>query len=200
MSAIESIPSKLTTAQLRKHKLKPIKLVAAPTAIQPGGYVKKAYQDRLDANTQLAFVNVEKVDTGFKIVVVWDAPNPVMQLDGNPRQFVDGAAILIPNVEDAPWVTMGAPGKAIEGFLWKADKKKLFHIKAEGLGSVERSELPRGWSFDAEHNGTQWVLTVNAPAWKALAQQKKLGVAIWQGDLAERAGLKSISPGWVEII
>ena len=184
----------------QQHALKAIALVAAPTAIQPGGYVQKAYQDRIQARTSSAFMNVKKSGAGFVIELVWDAPEPVTELDGNPRKFVDAAAVLVPTTSDAPWITMGAPQKSIEGFLWKADKQSLYRIHAEGLGSVERSTLPDGWAHQAEHNGKQWVLTVTAPTWVTLAEQKLAGVAIWQGNLAERAGLKSVSPGWVEVL
>ena len=184
----------------QQQALKAIELVAAPTAIQPGGYVQKAYQDRVQATTSSTFINVKKSGAGFVIELVWDASDPVTGLDGNPRRFVDAAAILVPTTQDAPWITMGAPQNAIEGFLWKADKQSLYRIYAEGLGSVVRSTLPDGWVYQASHNGKQWVLKVTAPTWVTLTDQGRVGIAIWQGSLAERAGLKSVSPGWVDVL
>ena len=37
------------------------------------------------------------------------------------------------------------------------------------------------------------------PNWQALEQEMKLGVAVWQGARAQRAGLKSVSPDWIEV-
>jgi hypothetical protein len=37
------------------------------------------------------------------------------------------------------------------------------------------------------------------PSWPALEQQKSIGVAIWQGASAQRAGLKSVTADWLKV-
>lgn len=175
-----------------------IKLVAAPTAIQPGGYIAKAYADRVNAITPTAQVSVD-TSNGFVIGVSWRCDYAMIDASDNPKQFIDAAALLVPEHADAPWITMGAPGMAVQGVLWRADKAEPYAVRAEGLGSVQRSKPQAGWKAEAAYGDGVWRVTFTLPQWAPLAQHRQFAVAIWQGAQSERAGLKSVSEGWLPL-
>ena len=89
--------------------------------------------------------------------------------------------------------------KAVEGFLWKADREQPLHIRAEGLGSAQRAAPPEGTRVTADWRDGHWQVVFEIPAWSTLAAQRQLAVAVWAGAAQERAGLKSVSPGWLPL-
>jgi len=93
---------------------------------------------------------------------------------------------------------MGAPGKAVEGVLWRADRKGVYRMRAEGLGTMERRDAPEGWGAQASWDAGRWSVVFGLRAWAALDRSRQLGFAIWRGAVGERAGLKSVSPGWID--
>lgn len=175
-----------------------IRLIAAPPAMQPGGYVAKAYADHDQPRTGKAEVTTN-ADNGFVITLRWACAQSVIDVSDNPRQFTDACALLVPEVANASWITMGGPGGAVQGVLWRADQPALHAIRAEGLGSVQRSAPPADWKADAAWRNGQWEVTFTLPVWAPLAEHRQFAVAIWQGAQSERAGLKSVSEGWMPL-
>jgi len=175
----------------------PITLMPAPTGIQPGGYVSKAYVDRSTALTPTAELSVNR--SKGVIILRWKCSEPIRDASDNPSQFIDSAAVLSPEVKDAPWVLMGAPGAALSGVLWRADRNPIYNIRSEGLGSVKRSDPPENWKGNAQWEDGYWILELTLPNWRALDETKQIAVAIWQGSESERGGLKSVSTGWVTV-
>lgn len=96
-----------------------VELMAAPTGIQPGGYVPKAYLERNRPMTPKATIEAARAGGGWRIRLSWSCPDPVRDIANETDRFVDAAALFAPTVPDAPWVTMGAAGQAIEGVLWQ---------------------------------------------------------------------------------
>jgi DMSO reductase family type II enzyme heme b subunit len=176
-----------------------VSLIAAPTALSPGGYVAKAYADRSAPRTPVVDLEVKNDAGHWTIRLVWACPEPVRKLDENVDRFVDAAAVVAPSVPDAPWMTMGAPGKAVEGALWRADRDTLIGVRAEGLGTVERGTAPEAWQARADWKAGRWTLELELPGWAVLDARGQLAVAVWQGAEGDRAGLKSVSPGWLEL-
>jgi len=176
-----------------------ISLIAAPVGLSPGGYVPKAYADRTAPKTPVAEFEVTQAGAGWRIRLVWACAEPHRELGDDVDRFVDAAAVLAPTVADAPWMTMGAPGKALEGALWRADRADLIGVRAEGLGTVERGEAPAGWRAQAEWKAGRWRLELEIPGWAVLDARRQLAIAVWQGAEGDRGGLKSVSPSWVEI-
>jgi hypothetical protein len=78
-------------------------------------------------------------DGGGRIALtdITDPPAPpsgrVARVDDNPTLFPDACALLVPEREDSPWITMGAPGQAVQGLLWRADRDGLYRLRAEGF-------------------------------------------------------------------
>jgi DMSO reductase family type II enzyme heme b subunit len=176
-----------------------ISLIAAPTALSPGGYVSKAYAERAAPQTPVAELEAERAGDLWRLRILWSCSEPIRELGEDVDRFVDAAAVLAPSVPDAPWVTMGAPGKAVEGALWRADRKALLRVRAEGLGTVVRSEAPEAWKARAEWQDGRWSLELELKGWAVLDARRQLALAIWQGARSDRGGLKSVSPGWLEV-
>ena len=178
---------------------KTVTLIVAPTATQPGGYVPKAYADRSKPNVAQADLTAEAVGKGWKLSLSWACPAPVKSIAKETDKFLDGCAVLVPVTEDAQWITMGAPGKAVEGILWKADRERAWRMHAEGLGTMARSEAPKDWKVTGVWSNGRWTVSFDLPEWSLLTQHKQLAFAIWHGADQDRGGLKSVSPGWLSV-
>ena len=69
------------------------KLIAAPVALQPGGYVKVAYEGRDKApTTPSASLDLQNSGKGFRIGLQWKCPNPVKTTGSNTDIWVDACA------------------------------------------------------------------------------------------------------------
>ena len=176
-----------------------ISLIAAPTALSPGGYVSKAYAERAVPQTPVAELEAVKLGDRWRLRVLWSCAEPVRELGEDVDRFVDAAAVLAPGSADAPWVSMGAPGKAVEGALWRADRAGLLGVRAEGLGTVERSAAREGWRAVSEWKAGRWSVDFELQGWPVLDDRRRLAIAIWQGARGDSGGLKSVSPGWLEL-
>lgn len=176
-----------------------VTLIAAPTSMQPGGYVPKAYADRVQPNVPVADLGVEQTGTGWRIQLGWNCQAAVRDTARETDRFADACALLVPETADAPWISMGEPGKAVDGLLWKADRDRPWRVRAEGLGTMARTEAPTDWKVSGAWSEGRWLVVFELPDWPLLAAQRKLAFAIWAGAAQERAGLKSVCPGWVTL-
>jgi DMSO reductase family type II enzyme heme b subunit len=177
----------------------PVDLLAAPTGMQPGGYVGKAYAGRDVARTPHAELEVAHPPGVWRLRVSWPCPEPVVDTRRDPSLFPDALALFAPVAEASPWVTMGAPGLGVEGVLWRADSEALIAVAAEGLGTMQRRPAPSGWRFDAKHASGAWQVELTLAGWSTLDAAGRLALAVWRGADRERGGLKSVSPGWLEV-
>lgn len=172
-----------------------IPLMVAPVGMQPGAYVPKAYVDPVTPRTSTADLEVERTGR-WRIGVRWLSPVAARSLEGDPGRFVDACAVLTGETPDAPWITMGAPDHAVVGALWRADRPSPYRIRAEGLGTMERSEAPSGWRVASAWEDGSWQLEFDLGAFPALDRSRRLALAVWQGAARERGGLKSVSTAW----
>jgi complex iron-sulfur molybdoenzyme family reductase subunit gamma len=177
-----------------------IELVAAPIGIQPGGYVAKAYAGRDKAPTTPSLeLEVARPPGSWRLRLRWPCPEAVRDVSSDPSLFPDAAALFAPQHEESPWVTMGAPGMGVDGVLWRADSEKLRTIRAEGLGSMKRDDAPANWRFAAKYEQGFWQLELTLPGWATLDGSGRVAAAIWRGSAQDRGGLKSVTPGWLEV-
>lgn len=178
---------------------KRIDLIAAPPAMSPGGYVAKAYGDRILPATPYAEVQADAVGGRWTISVAWPCPEPVRVVGGETDRFQDAAGIMVPLGDDAPLMLMGQPGQGVEVAYWRAEKDQLLLVRAEGLGSSGRQPPPSDWSVVSNWANGVWGVRFSLPAWPALDRARRFGVAVWRGDAAQRGGLKSVSPDWIAL-
>jgi DMSO reductase family type II enzyme heme b subunit len=177
-----------------------IELIAAPIGMQPGGYVAKAYAGRDHAPlTPVLQLDVARPPGRWRLRLRWACPEPVRDVSSDPALFPDAAALFAPRHEKSPWITMGTPGLGVDGVLWRADRERLYAIQAEGLGSMKRDEAPDSWRFTAGHEQGFWQLDLTLPGWVTLDESGRVAAAIWRGSAQERGGLKSVTPGWLEV-
>jgi DMSO reductase family type II enzyme heme b subunit len=178
-----------------------VQLIPAPTSPQPGTYVARAYPERSAPLTPWAEIELRPVGRGgaWETVLHWPCPEADRCADAEPSRFVDAAALLAPASREVPWTTMGAPGLAVVGALWRADQQDLIEIRAEGLGTVVRKPAPASWRVGSEWEGGAWQLRFVLEGWRELERTGLIGLAVWRGVESERGGLKSISPGWLEL-
>ncbi len=176
-----------------------ISLIAAPTAMSPGGYVRVAFAKRDIPKTPRAGLEAVRDGRIWRIRVDWDCAEPAYAIGDDVDGFVDAVAVLAPTTPDAQWMTMGAPDKAVEGALWRADRRELIGIRAEGLGTVERRAVPDGWTANGTWKAGAWQVEFELDHFAVLDSDTRLALAIWQGGQGDRAGLKSVAPGWVEL-
>ena len=173
-----------------------IQTMAAPMAMQPGGYIRVAYADHVQPETPVVELAVERSEALWRISLRWRCEAPERLPLDDPQRFVDAAAVFVPSSPDTPPLTMGAKGHRVRGALWRAGQEHLFAFEAEGLGTVRRSAAPPAWRVVANHRQAHWTVRMFVN-WPELERFNRLAVAVWQGARSERAGLKSISPGWV---
>lgn len=174
-------------------------LVPAPTGMQPGGYVPAAFAERSTALTPRADFAVEAAGPGWRITLAWDCAAAVHDAARETDRFVDSCALLAPAATDAPWITMGDTERPVEGLLWRPDRAEPWLIRARGLGTVQREAPPPGTRASGHWQESRWQVVFEIPAWPALQQYRQIAVAVWQGAQQERAGLKSVSAGWLAL-
>ena len=146
---------------------KTISMIAAPTATQPGGYISKAYEDRTTPSVPQAELEVEPVGEGWKVHLSWSCPAPVKSIAKETDKFLDSCALLVPTTEDGQWITMGEPGKAVEGVLWKADRERPWRMHAEGLVLSKFKQLAFAiWLGERQDRGG---LKCVSPGWLPVA-------------------------------
>ena len=176
-----------------------IRLMVAPTGHQPGNYVPETGPVKQGAATRHLDLEVLPHGNGWRIGLRWPAPEPVRDMEGDPGRFVDAAALMVPLDNQADWLTMGSEKHPVEGLLWRANAQGVQRFSARGLGTTERGGACSDTVVEVSRGGGQWQVLLMLERWSRLTEQRKLGIAIWQGHLGERAGLKSVSPGWVEV-
>lgn len=176
-----------------------VAFIAPPVGMQPGGYVAKAYAGHDTPGTARAELEAVLDGNAWRVTLRWEVPAPVDGIAADPRLFCDAAALFAPTVADAPWITMGSPGAPLQGVLWRADRATPLQVHATGLGTVQRSDAPAGWTAAARHAGGRRELVLSLPGFAALEQHRQLAFALWQGARGERAGIKSVSPGWIAL-
>ena len=176
-----------------------IHLIAAPTAIQPGGYIPGAYADRTQPAVTDLDIRIEEHGPRWEIFLSWACPVESSSTIHDVDRFADSAAILTPSQPDAALMTMGSKAAGVDGWFWKADEKQGIRFQARGLGTVERSDLPADAQVTGLWQDGRWGVKFELPVWRSLDLHRKVGFAVWQGAASERAGLKSVSPGWIEL-
>ena len=186
-----------------------IEVVLSPTPLemQPAEYIRVSRTGR--PYGAVSSMKVSALHNGSSVFfrLVWqdDLEDGVIK---DINQFVDGAAVMFPMVDDAPLIGMGIEGKPVNVWMWRADWNRPKNVAAEGMGTTERREDP-ALSSAARHADGQWDLVVgrsleerDAPRGTVVlapGAASRIAFAVWQGSEQERAGLKAFSPDWQDL-
>jgi DMSO reductase family type II enzyme heme b subunit len=184
-----------------------VKLIGTPLGLQPTPAIMVAWATKKIGAIERVDVSALHDGQTLAFRLEWPDPND-NQTVPDTTAFVDAAAVLLPVVPLSPMATMGAPGIAVNGWYWRADANdRGRQIVAEGIGTSETVDdsLVRG---RGAWKGGRWqvvitrALQVQAP--RTVAQLKPgqktgFGVAVWEGEHGERAGLKAYSVDWLEL-
>lgn len=185
-----------------------VALIPTPLALQPSPYVKASRQERPFGRVRE--VEARALHDGEQIAfwLAWDDPDRDVDPPGDSR-FPDGAALLFPLAAQAPLVTMGAEGKPVNAWFWRADRPdRARNNVATGLGTT-RVTPDASIATSARWDHGRWrvvfrrTLASSAAADEAIrikpGDSIPVAFAIWDGSNGERAGLKSFSPSWLTI-
>lgn len=184
-----------------------LRLVGTPLGMQPTGAIRAKWSGR--SIGAVKGVRVSALHTGRLLAfrLQWRDPSEDASVVENTA-FPDAAALLMPSVPDAPLFTMGAPGKAVTAWYWRADENGTGrHVVAEGIGTSRTvdTELVRGrgaWKDGVWRVVIARPLQVqgDAPVTQLRpGESLRVGVAVWEGSHGERGGIKAFSPDWPEL-
>ncbi len=185
------------------------KVVLSPTPLemQPAEYVRVSWKRRPYGTAPSMRVSVLHNGRGIFFRLVWQ-DDAVDGKIADINQFVDAAAVLFPVAPDAPLFGMGAKGKPVNAWLWRADWEQPQNVAAEGLGTTQRRD-DAALVSKARHARGRWDVVLSrsldgrrSPAGTVRLKPGaalKVAFAVWQGSNQERAGIKAFSPDWQEL-
>ncbi len=177
-----------------------LKLEGTPAGMQPTDAIRTAWADKKIG--AIGSVDVLALHDGRHLAIrlEWADPTENSGMGDNDR-FVDAAAVAFPATDNAPLITMGAPGLWVNAWYWRADDEGGRHVVAEGLGTSETLDDGLVRARGSWSNG-RWQVVItralrvegNQPVVQLQAREStSFGVAIWEGGNGERAGIKAVS-------
>jgi len=135
--------------------------------------------------------------------LVWADPTRDDRITDLDR-FTDAAAVMFPLAPGATPLTMGAPGKAVNAWLWRAEAAEPFDVIAEGYStSRRRPASTSGLTATARHESGSWTLVFQRPLATEQAgcirfqpgSPSEIAFAIWDGSGRDRSAQKAFSAG-----
>lgn len=174
-----------------------VKLTQAPVSMQPTEYIRVKWEDGDYGKTSAIGLSAVHDGESLAIRLEWECA------EKHPK---DGIAVAMPIKGRPPLLTMGAPGSPIQYLHWIAEKDIARSTVAEGIGESEPgADFKRHVS--AEWDSSHWQVVFVRPLGQGegiapveAGQKTGAGFAVWQGSNNERAGLKSISFDWTELM
>jgi len=188
--------------------LETIATALTPIANQPNDYLKTSWESReFGAVKEL---RVRSVHNGLRIFfrLEWEDPNPDYRITEDTL-FADGAGLLFPLRGDADIATMGSVDQTVNAWYWRADfDDQPKNVTSGGVGTAKRLATNSLFAKSQWADGV-WRLVIGRPfsvpesAEEAVplepGKKVKVGFAVWEGSIGERAGFKAYSPEWREL-
>lgn len=198
-SLLEPAASEWASAEHVNLSMKP-----TPLTSQPSVYVKASWKERPYGT--LHSVKAASLHNGQEIFFRLEWEDPEKNDAVTDSGFADGAALLFPMGSDAPILTMGDAQHPVNAWQWRADLGAAGRNNiARGLGTTKLSEKSHITCRASWEKGVWRVvfcrpLSVPDQAAEAVqfkpGQEVRFGVAVWQGQNRERAGIKAFSQTW----
>jgi DMSO reductase family type II enzyme heme b subunit len=195
-------------AEWQEAPLETIATAPAPIDNQPNDYLKVSWQDREFGVVKE--LRVRALHNGLRIFfrLEWDDAKPDYRVTDD-TVFTDGAGVLFPLRGDADIANMGSVDQPVNAWHWRADfEDQPKNVTGGGVGAAQR--LPNGsLSAKSRWDDGVWRLVIGRPfavpesADEAVplepGKKVKVGFAIWEGSIGERAGFKAFSEEWREL-
>ncbi len=195
-------------AQWAKVPAEELRLGGTPLHEQPSRYVRTVW-----AGKPIGAVRLLKVQTAhnsqdilFRLEWADDTKNADY---GDGSVFPDAAGILFPLNGDAPLTTMGSQKQPVNAWFWRANfpEGEAEELIARGVGTVAKSSQNKVRAQARYHDG-RWEVVfardITAGGKDAVSfdskKATKVAFAVWEGSSQERAGLKSFSKEWRELV
>lgn len=194
-----------------------VALLGTPVGLQPTEVIRTAWLTK--AIGAVSEVQASAVHDGRTLAfrLEWADATENREL-GDTTAFIDGAGVLLPGAPGAagaggapaaPLMTMGAPTLPVNAWYWRADEDgEGRQVVAEGVGTTRPAgpDQVRGrgvWRAGRWHVVISRAMTVeNAEpvAQIKIGEKTAFGVAVWEGSVGERAGIKAFSGDWRELV
>ncbi|GIW40827.1 MAG: hypothetical protein KatS3mg076_1404 [Candidatus Binatia bacterium] len=187
-----------------------IGLVPTPLANQPSPYVVAACDPRKHGRVRRLAVQAAHDGETIAFRLEWKDPHRDEDTQDADR-FPDACGILFPLREgNPPLLEMGSPSAPVNAWYWRADANgEVRNTIAHGLGTTESTPRSAIRARAAWRRGV-WSVVLARPllvpdqADETVQLSPGTGVrvafAVWEGSNGERAGLKSFSGEWRELV
>ena len=178
-------------------------LQGTPAAMQPTAAIRNTWAKKPIGATGKVEVRALHNGEVLAFQLSWaDANHNVNH--GDNSVWPDAAAVALPLHQDAPLMTMGAPGTPMAALYWRADDKDMgYQVVAQGPGSTQI--VDKSVRTSATWKDGRWQIVI-ARTFKSVdspniiklepGQASRFGVAIWEGGHQERGGIKAFSGDW----
>jgi DMSO reductase family type II enzyme heme b subunit len=187
-----------------------LKMDATPLANQPSEYIKASRDEKQIGKVRSLMVQAVHNGTDIFFRLSWEDSTQNTEITDN-NIFPDGCGILMPlSGGDPPIDEMGSKDFPVNAWFWRADLNDAPHNTiARGLGTTQFSKTCPIKAKSTWGHGA-WAVVFNRPL--AVPEQKdeatqlaagqavKVGFAVWEGSNGERAGVKSFSKEWRELM
>lgn len=180
-----------------------IPLVPTPLESQPSAYVQTSWEDKPRGDIPDVGVKVVYTRDAIGIQLTWNQQAPGRSIN-DYNVYADACAVLFPeDGKAAELETMGSDDSPVVGWYWRAGTSDAFEITAHGIGTVERAD-EHGVRCASRWQDDRWrvVLTRDLDLSRPVlrnAFEVPVAFAVWNGSVAERAGLKSHSPDFHQL-
>jgi DMSO reductase family type II enzyme heme b subunit len=192
--------------QWNKVQAEELRLAGVPLNRQPSKYVRAVWSGRNVGAVRLIRVRAAHNSKFMFFRLEWpDASQDVGYAGG--AAFPDAAAVLFSQGEDTPLETMGAPGKPVEAWYWRANQpQQAEDLRAEGLATEETMAGPAIETSAVWEKGHWYVVLCRALAANGTGaadlspgSRHQVGFLVWEGSHQERGSLYSHSVQWREL-
>ena len=134
--------------------------------------------------------------------LVWADPTRDDRITDLDR-FTDAAAVMFPLAPGATPFSMGAPGKPVNAWLWRAEAAEPFDVLAEGYATSRRRPASTSGLRAAARHGK--AVDARLPAASRHGRGRlcsfqpgvpsEIAFAIWDGSGRDRSAQKAFSAG-----
>ncbi len=178
-----------------------VEMIATPLAMQPTGHVIKSWADKPYGIIKSLTVGTVHDGHTFAVRINWEVP-PATSTD-----FPPAIAFALPVKAASPLVLMGTAEAPIHILHWQGGTQPgVRSVLAKGIGSSNHGPGV-GQKALARQDGNRFsvVITRALGSGAGAAPLKtgtttRIGFAAWDGGNEERAGIKSFSVDWLDLV